>query len=181
MQRKIVFLGLLVMLVAALPLIACLVAEAAGLNSRDVAAVRALTAQYLRIEAAERDGFVPLLDCISDLTQGTTDVHYVRPGSLQDDRLEMATPEVLVYELKADGKTRLAAVEYVVPAALWTGTRPPEFLGQKLEYGTSIGSRESDPHYKITVWAWRRNPNGLFEPHPPAVTCRSDGRTIVNR
>jgi hypothetical protein len=28
-----------------------------------------------------------------------------------------------------------------------------------------------EPHYDRHVWTYRENPNGVFEPYNPAVTC----------
>ena len=58
---------------------------------------------------------------------------------------------------------------------LKAGTEPPEFLGQTLQYKTTVGPYGSEygvaPYYELHVWAWRHNPNGIFADWNPRVTC----------
>jgi hypothetical protein len=168
MQRQVVIPGLLAVLMLVLP------AAAWASDSRELGAMRALTAQYHRLNAAQENGFVPLHDCISHPTKGAIGVHYVMPERLKDAKLDLASPEALIYEVLPDGRARLAAVQYIIPAALWTEARPPELMGQPLAYRTTMGDVAIDPSYVVHVWAWRRNPSGMFADWNPEVTCPAD-------
>jgi hypothetical protein len=33
-------------------------------------------------------------------------------------------------------------------------------------------------HYDLHVWLWKDNPEGMFTPTNPAVTCPADGYSI---
>ena len=174
MRKRTMFLAVLVMLLAAMPIAALAAGKTAGFNRSTLAVIRRATARYRRLAVAEKDGFVPLLDCIehpTDPTIGAMGVHYILPDRLGDDKLDLTKPEVLVYEVKANGKARLAAVEYVIPAALWTGDKPPSFFGHELTYKTTMGKYPMDPYYEVHVWAWRHNPSGMLADWNPKVTC----------
>ena len=156
------------------------VAARGAASSDPLAIVRRSTASYHRIETAEQGGFVPLFDCIanlSDAAQGAMGIHYILPSRF-DDELNLDEPEVLIYEPQADGRMRLVAVEYVVPSVAWPeDADPPEFLGQELKYKTTMGKygKEDgvDPYYELHVWVWDHNPSGMFEDWNPTVSCSS--------
>ena len=74
----------------------------------------------------------------------------------------------------------MVAVENLVFARSWRATgqsAPPTFHG--VPYDTMIDdpTTETDeahmfePHFDRHVWIYRDNPNGVFAPFNPAVTC----------
>jgi hypothetical protein len=173
MKKRFVVPIVLVLLVAiAVPV----VARAAS----DEAAIRRATSRYHRVEMAEADGFVQLFDCIADPAQpskGAMGVHYIKPDRFDAD-LDLEEPEVLVYEPLPNGEMKLAAVEYIIPAAAWSDGAPaPQFLGQELKYKTTMGKYGEDdgidPYYEVHVWVWEHNPSGMFADWNPNVTCPS--------
>ena len=74
----------------------------------------------------------------------------------------------------------LVAVENLVFAKAWREagqTAPPTFHG--VPYDTMIDDPATsadeahmfDPHFDRHVWIYRENPNGVFAPFNPSVTC----------
>jgi hypothetical protein len=93
------------------------------MSDADLATVRAVTARYHRVEAAEADGFVSTQTCVAIPGAGMG-VHYVHGARIGDGVLDAARPEVLVYEPQAGGRLRLVAVEYMVPRPMWDAALP---------------------------------------------------------
>ena len=72
------------------------------------------------------------------------------------------------------------AVENLVFARSWRATgqsAPPTFHGVPYDTMTDDPTTETDeahlfaPHFDRHVWIYRDNPNGVFAPFNPAVTC----------
>jgi hypothetical protein len=165
MKRKHVLWGTLALLVLiAIPTLVF----ASGKS--DLATIRKATARYQRLDVAEEDGFVQFFECIDKPSEGAMGTHYIMPDRF-DDQLTLEEPEVLVYDVDDTGKAKLVAVEYVIPAAAWSGAQPPTFLGQTLAYKTTMGPHELDPYYEVHVWVWRHNPSGMYADWNPRVTC----------
>jgi hypothetical protein len=151
-------------------------------TTSDRATIRRATAHYQNVGKAEADGFVQLYDCIADLqepSRGAMGVHYINPERF-DDQLIVDEPEALVYEPLPNGKLKLAAVEYIVPAAAWdSDAAAPEFLGQELAYKTTMGKYGEDdgiaPYYEVHVWDWKRNPAGRFADWNADISCPPAG------
>jgi hypothetical protein len=75
-----------------------------------LAAVRAATARYHRVGAAEADGFASTVHCVATPVAGMG-VHYVNGARMADGVLDPRPPRVLVYEPQADGALRLVAID----------------------------------------------------------------------
>jgi hypothetical protein len=89
-------------------------------------------------------------------------------------------PAILIYEPQADGSLELVAVENLVFIEAWEATghdAPPSFHGVAFDVMSDDPATEADeahffePHYDRHVWLYRDNPNGIFAPFNPAVTC----------
>ena len=89
-------------------------------------------------------------------------------------------PSILIYEPQADGSLELVAVENLVFAKAWRESghaAPPTF--HSVAYDTMADDPATaaddahmfEPHYDRHVWIYRDNPNGVFAPFNPAVTC----------
>jgi hypothetical protein len=83
---------------------------------------------------------------------------------------------------------QLVAVENLVFQASWAAagnTAPPTFHGQSYDTMADDPATELDeahgfaPHYDRHVWVYRDNPNGVFTPFNPAVTCEHHTATHV--
>ena len=124
--------------------------------------------------------------------EGAMGIHYLRPDLLgisapPNPRVDgtgihtdFRQPSVLLYEPQADGSLALVGVENLVFRAAWEAagnTEPPAFHGlayDRMEDDPVTGLDEAHnfmPHYDRHVWVHRDNPNGVFTPFNPAVTC----------
>jgi hypothetical protein len=159
--KQIFVIGLVIVLLA-------LAATTALADSQDeLAEVRAATAQFHQLEAAEAAGHVllPGLDhCFNNPGAGAMGYHYINPALL-DTTVEAARPEALVYAPDANGRVRLAAVEYIVPAAFWEAEELPSLYGQSFHLNQALGV------YVLHAWIWQHNPAGIFEDWNPEVSC----------
>ncbi len=134
---------------------------------RDLAQVRAATAQFQRSEAAGAAGYVNVNDeCVAHPELGAMGFHFVNFG-LVDLELDALQPEILVYAPSPSGNLKLVAVEYAVPIEPWdaNNSNPPMVLGQHLHANPILGL------YVLHAWIWQNNPAGIFEDWNPSVSC----------
>lgn len=130
-------------------------------NQPDLNAVREATARFHDVGQAENAGYARFLDCFDDGHGDGMGQHYVNMTLLADGgAVDARHPEALVYDTSS-GRTRLVAVEYVVPGA--PTDRPPHLLGRDFTYLPSLGV------WKLHYWIWRANPDGLFADYNPDV------------
>lgn len=119
-------------------------------------------------------------------------VHYFRPDLLgvttpepRVDGVGLHTdfrqPSILIYEPQADGSMELVAVENLVFRAAWHASgkaERPSFHGVPWDMMADDPKTAIDeahmfqPHYDRHVWIYRENPNGVFAPFNPAVSCQ---------
>ena len=126
--------------------------------------VRAANDRFKDVAVAVAEGYSPI-PCASGLQGGAMGVHYVNGALLKDGIVDIAKPEAVMYEPKADGKMDLVAVEYIAfkgPAAL--DDHLFNFVTEPNRYGL-------DKFYELHVWAWRPNPTGAFAYNNPNVSC----------
>src|SRR3954467_9998114 len=126
-------------------------ASAAPSIQAQLAQVRAGTAAFHSIPAAEAAGYIKLLPCFDDPNLGGMGQHWIRPGAFAEP-LDPASPAALVFEPRADGSYQLVAVEYVVPGP--ADMTPPHLLNNDFSYLPSLGV------WKLHAWIWRPNPAG---------------------
>ena len=168
----------LVVVVAALLAMTAAPAVAKPKPSSDIAAARAATAPYHINARAQAAGYGLLRDaagiaCIDHPTQGGMGIHFVNGTLVGDDKVDVTTPELLVYEPTKNGRLRLVAAEYVVFQAAWDAhhSSPPELYGREFEL-VEAGNRYGLPaFYELHAWLWKNNPSGMFEDFNPNVTC----------
>jgi hypothetical protein len=164
MKRKVM---LILGVTAVLSLLIAIGVSAAGQS--ELGQVRAATAQFHRVEAAQAAGWdlVPGLDhCFDNPGVGAMGFHYINVDLL-DLTLDPHQPEAMVYVPGKNGKLHLGAVEYIVPAEPWdeVNDHPPMVLGHHLHLNEALGV------YVLHAWIWRHNPAGIFEDWNPNVTC----------
>jgi hypothetical protein len=123
---------------------------------------------------------------------GAMGIHYFRPDLLgisappaprvdgNGTHTDFLKPAILIYEPQADGSLALVAVENLVFAKAWHASgqaAPPRFHGVEYDRMADDPATPADdahmfePHYDRHVWIYRENPNGVFAPFNPAVTC----------
>lgn len=122
-----------------------------------LAQVRAATAAYHSIPAAEADGYIEFLPCFDDSALGGMGQHWLLPPALGRP-LDPTKPAALVYEPR-NGSYQLVAVEYVVPGP--ADMTPPHLLGRDFTYLAALGV------WKLHAWIWRPNPSGMFADYNP--------------
>lgn len=134
--------------------------------TRDLERVRAATAAFRDIAAAQAAGYPTATPpCLSSPTAGAMGHHYVNRAHV-DDKLDLEHPEILLYAPAGDGKQKLVAVEYIIPYRI----RPPEAEAPRI-FGQALRQSEQLKLWYLHVWAWEENSAGLFADWNPAVKC----------
>lgn len=162
--------------------------------------VRRATEKYRDEKVALAEGYLrdpfnmcetaPMMGKPAEL--GAMGIHYFRPDLLgiteppsprvngAGTHTDFRKPSILIYEPQADGSMELVAVENLVFAAAWKATghdAPPTFHGVPYDRMVDDPATELDeahnfaPHFDRHVWIYRDNPNGVFTPLNPAVSC----------
>jgi hypothetical protein len=177
-----------------------LAAAAPSAAEPDLATIRAATARYKDVKVALAEGYVPAPGSTCEAAPhmgqpaelGGMGIHYFRPDMLgisgppnprvsgTGTHTDFNRPAILIYEPQADGSLQLVAVENLVFEASWKAAghkAPPSFDGRPYERmaddpATPIDEAHMfEPHYDRHIWAWRDNPNGLYAPFNPNVSC----------
>jgi hypothetical protein len=138
-------------------------AVAGGPLSDALKQIRQQTARFHSTQEAIAAGYVPTDHCVES-PAGGMGMHWPNPN-LIDPFFDPGQPEVMLYEPSPDGQPKLVAVEYIV---LDIGQARPELDGYPFDVrGTPIPL----PHWSLHVWLYRDNPNGIFTPFNPMVSC----------
>jgi hypothetical protein len=184
----------------ALLLVALLAGFEPGPGEPTLAEVRSATERFRDVNVALADGYIrdPFNICeTADMmgkpaSLGAMGVHYFRPDLLGITKppsprvdgvgtyTDFRKPAILIYEPQADGSMALVAVENLVFARAWQESgqsSPPTFHG--VAYDTMIDDPATPideahmfaPHFDRHVWIYRDNPNGVFAPFNPTVSC----------
>ncbi|MGE0394619.1 MAG: hypothetical protein AB7P67_13720 [Vicinamibacterales bacterium] len=172
-----------------------------GPGEPDLAAVRTATEKFRDVNAALAAGYIrdpfDVCDTAAMLGKpaelGAMGVHYFRPDLLgitappnprvggAGTHTDFLTPGILIYEPQADDSLELVAVENLVFEQAWKAAGHaalPSFHGVTYDYmaddpATPVPeSHMFEPHYDRHVWLYRENPNGVFAPFNPAVSCQ---------
>ena len=133
--------------------------------------VRAATRRFRNVENAEAAGYGLFHGCVTG-PGGAMGVHFVNGDLVGDGAIDAERPEALMYEWRG-GRFRLIGVEYVVIADAWNAAHPaPPVLDGQLFTFTGAPNRYGIPaFYALHVWAWRDNPEGVFQDFNPDVSC----------
>jgi hypothetical protein len=119
---------------------------------------------------AVRSGYFSTLGCVY-YNEGAMGVHFLNPA-LIGPNVDPLKPQLLVYEPDGE-KLELVAVEWLVPLATGVKERPVLFghpFDGPMEGHEPLLPRELH-HYDLHVWLWKENPEGIFHPVNPDVTC----------
>jgi len=155
--------------IALFSLAGCLAASAVAAETL-AERVRAANARFADVSAAVAEGYSPI-PCASGAGGGAMGIHYVNGGYLTGDenQLDIAKPEAVMYEPQADGSLVLVGVEYI------TFEGPAALEGHLLNLSGAPNRYGLDPFYELHVWAWRDNPKGPFADMNPNVSCEFAG------
>ena len=175
-------------------------ATGAGAGEPTLDEVRHATERFRDVTVALAEGYIrdPFDVCETAEMMGrprelgAMGIHYFRPDMLgitappaprvngNGTHTDFRRPSILIYEPQADGSVELVAVENLVFAKAWSeaGHRErPTFHGVPYDSMADDPSTPVDeahmfePHYDRHVWIYRENPNGVFTPLNPTVSC----------
>ncbi len=140
----------------------------------DVRRAREATRRFRDIDVARAAGYTSTSECAQDPKYGGMGIHYANSALVADGKLDIAKPEILVYQPQPGGKLRLGAVEYFQADAdqdLATDADRPSLFSMPFD-GPMLGHEPGMPiHYDLHVWLYRHNPAGLFAMWNPTVRC----------
>lgn len=139
-----------------------------------VAEVRSATRRYKDVNVAIAEGWVPATPCVSGPNEGAMGVHYVLPERVGDAVLRADQPEALIYEPLPGGGLRLVGVEFIALAEQWNtqhSEAQPALEGHLLNLVGAPNRYRLPAFYELHVWAWERNPKGVFADWNTVVTC----------
>ena len=165
-----------------------------------LAEVRQLTDRFRDVKVALAEGYIRDPSNMCETAEmmgrpaglGAMGIHYFRPDLLgitappsprvngTGTHTDFRKPSILIYEPEADGSLELVAVENLVFAEAWRAaghTERPTFHGVPYDSMSDDPKTPIDeahmfePHFDRHVWIYRENPNGVFTPLNPAVSC----------
>lgn len=134
-------------------------------RARALAELKAASARYQDVNVAIQDGFILLHECEVRPGEGAVGILYVHLERFMDGELDPKSPDGLIYEPRESGDPELVGVEVAMPRSMWDQPEPPEFLGTPLQV------EEEFDAFGLHIWVWRHNPDGVFAPAHPGITC----------
>lgn len=140
--------------------------KAVNSNKDVLKQLRKATARFHSTVQAERYGYEEASPCVDsgDPNVGAMGYHWVNQD-LVDPVFELTKPEAILYERDKNGNLKMIAAEYIV---IDVGQEHPHFGDYPFDIG---GTPVPVDHYSLHVWLWKDNPNGMFAPYNPNVTC----------
>lgn len=134
-----------------------------------IADIRAATAEFHNPARAEAAGFISDEHCEPGMGQ-----HWLNVQNVEDQVHDPENPDVLLYEVRPNGKPRLVGVEWLQWDAdqdLSTAEDRPELRGLPFD-GPMPGHGGDMPiHYDLHLFVWKDNPNGTADNDNPRVNC----------
>ena len=148
-------------------------------NAAEIDAMREALAKYKDPYVAVRDLYLSTVGCVHydgmkmpghmEYPKGGMGIHFV--NLTVQGPLDPKKPNVLIYEPVGD-KLELVAAEWLVPVTV--AKERPVLFGQPFQ-GPMEGHEPLIPqgfvHYDLHAWLFKDNPNGMFSPTNPDVTC----------
>ena len=129
-----------------------------------IAKVGQANARFRGASVATAEGYSPIA-CASSPTGGSMGIHYVNAASLNNDAVNVAKPQVVIYEPRADGRLALAGGEYI------TSKGPASLEGRLLTFNSAPNRYGLGPLYELHVWSLKNNPNGMFADNNARASC----------
>ena len=140
-----------------------------------VQAVREATAPFKDVRSIEGPGYGYALafGCVSGGDYGAMGLHYVKMPLVFDGEINVANPEIILFEPTPNDGIRITGADYVVIAEQWDATHdgPPQLNGQLFHFFESPNRFGLPAFYTLHVWAWKNNRNGTFVNWNPDVSC----------
>jgi len=140
-----------------------------------VQAVREATERFRDPAFAQAEGYAPLFGCVSGPDRGAMGQHFVNLPFVGDGVLDVAHPELVIYETLPSGHFKLTGAEYLVFKDQWDAahTEPPQLMGQLFHLNEAPNRYRLPAFYSLHVWAWKENPFGAFVNWHPNVSCEA--------
>lgn len=131
------------------------------------ALVRRMTARFADTLVSQAEGYTTQFPagCAAIEGVGGQGFHFLN-ADLVDGHVNPLQPELVMYEPQEDGSYVLVGVDFVIPFAEWTAPRPPQLFGREFGRNEPLGV------WALHIWTERANPNGLFAPWNPNVSCQ---------
>jgi hypothetical protein len=126
--------------------------------------VRSANSRFRDVKVAVAEGYSPI-PCASGTDGGAMGVHYVNGEYLKDEVPDLKRPQAVMYEPLPNGKMELVAVEYI------SSKGPASLEGQLFSFTGAPNRYGLGPFYELHVWAWKKNPKGVFSDMNPTVSC----------
>ena len=138
-----------------------------------VKAVREATKNFGDVREAIKQGYGLQFGCVSGGDFGAMGLHFVNFEKVFDAELDVANPEVVLYEPTRNGGMRITGADFLVLASDWDAKNigPPQLMGQLFHLFDSPNRFGLPPFYTLHVWAWKDNPAGRFSNWNPDVNC----------
>jgi hypothetical protein len=141
-----------------------------------IRSVRQATERFKDVRAAENEGYRLEFGCVSGDDFGAMGLHYVNDTLVGNGIVDVAHPQIVLYEAQPDGSVKLTGADYLVIASAWDEKHPgtsPQLMGQIFHYFSSPNRFGLPAFYTLHVWAWKENPKGAFVNWHPNVSCQS--------
>jgi hypothetical protein len=140
-----------------------------------VQAVRNATERFRNVRSIDGpgEGYELSFGCVSGGDYGAMGLHYVKGPLVFDGEIDVANPEIILFEPTPHDGIRITGADYVVIAADWDAKHPapPELNGQLFHFFESPNRFGLPAFYTLHVWAWKHNRNGTFVNWNPDVSC----------
>ena len=140
-----------------------------------VQAVREATAAFRDPVLAQAVGYMPSFGCVSGPDRGAMGQHFVNFSLVADGQLDVAHPELVIYETQPSGHLKLTGAEFLVLKDQWDAAHPepPQLMGQLFHLNEAPNRYRLPAFYSLHVWAWKENPFGAFVNWHPHVSCEA--------
>ena len=139
-----------------------------AVQSALLAEVRAATARFHDVEVAIAEGYQSTHECASS-PDGGMGIHFINPALIAPGApVDPTKPPILMYGPSPSGGLELWGVEYFEPDV----GQPRPVLGERAFDGPMPGHDAHMPvHYDLHVWIGKHNPDGIYAPFNPSVSC----------
>jgi hypothetical protein len=144
-------------------------AQAEATLARDLTTLYAAVAAFTDVDQASAAGYGPASACMAG-GLGAQGIHYAN-DALFEPTVVLETPQLLMYEPRADGSLRFVGVEYLMFQQAWHDAGHVE---RPTLFGQTFGLNETlldEPFYLLHVWVGQFNPSGAFADWNPLVDC----------
>ena len=137
--------------------------------------VRNSTERFKNVAAAQAEGYALNFGCVSGEDSGAMGMHYINGDLVASGVIDATKPQIVIYEMQADGTLQLIGADYLVIADQWNATHsgPPELMGQLFHYFPAPNRFGLPAFYTLHVWAWKDNPWGAFVNWHANVSCQA--------